>query len=92
MHYTEIFFVVKKKERKLHHKNFDSFLIFAQNIECGYTLETPLRGGFNEYPQLMFWSKNKQVWIISENRDRNYRADARRTHVFTGSTGGSIVQ
>ena len=32
---------------------FDIFLIYAQNIDCGYTLE----GGFNEYPQFMFWSK-----------------------------------
>ena len=38
---------------------FDIFLIFAQNIDCGYTLEPPRRGGSNEYPQSMFWSKNK---------------------------------
>ena len=30
------------------------FLIFAQNIDCGYTLEPPRRGGSNEYPQSMF--------------------------------------
>ena len=36
------------------------FLIFAQNIDCGYTLEPPRRGGSNEYPQSMFWSKNKK--------------------------------
>ena len=41
-------------------KNFDIFLIFAQNIDCGYTLEPPRRGGSNEYPQFMFWSKNKK--------------------------------
>ena len=41
-------------------KNFDIFLIFAQNIDCGYTLEPPHRGGSNEYPQSMFWSKNKK--------------------------------
>ena len=39
---------------------FDIFLIFAQNIDCGYTLEPPRRGGSNEYPQSMFWSKNKK--------------------------------
>ena len=37
-------------------KNFDIFLIFAQNKDCGY----PRRGGSNEYPQSMFWSKNKK--------------------------------
>ena len=30
------------------------FLIFAQNIDCGYTLEPPQRGGSNVYPQSMF--------------------------------------
>ena len=39
---------------------FVIFLIFAQNIDCGYTLEPPQRGGSNEYPQSMFWSKNKK--------------------------------
>ena len=33
-------------------------LIFAKTIDCGYTLEPPRRGGFNEYPQSMFQSKN----------------------------------
>ena len=41
-------------------KNFDIFFIFAQNIDCGYTLEPPRRGGSNEYPQSMFWSKIKK--------------------------------
>ena len=41
-------------------KNVDIFLIFAQNIDCGYSLEPPRRGGSNEYPQSMFWSKNKK--------------------------------
>ena len=39
---------------------FYIFLIFAQNIDCGYKLEPPRRGGSNEYPQSMFWSKNKK--------------------------------
>ena len=30
------------------------FLISAQNIDCGYPLEPPHRGGSNEYPQSMF--------------------------------------
>ena len=29
-------------------------------IDCGYTIEPPRRGGSNEYPQYMFWSKNKK--------------------------------
>ena len=42
-------------------------LIFAQNIDCGYTLEPHLRGGSNEYPQSMFWSKNKKNRYIPAN-------------------------
>ena len=38
---------------------FCIFHIFAQNIDCGYTLELPHRGSSNEYPQSMFWSKKK---------------------------------
>ena len=33
------------------------FLIFAQNIGCGFTLEPPLRGVSNEYPNLCFGAK-----------------------------------
>ena len=49
------------KNENFHWKNylFDIFLVFAQNIDCGHTLELPRRGGSNEYPQSMFWSKNK---------------------------------
>ena len=37
------------------------FRTFAHNIymHCGYSLETPRRGGSNENPQSMFWSKYK---------------------------------
>ena len=40
-------------------KNSDIFNISAQNIDCGYSLESPRRGGSNEYPQSMFLSVNK---------------------------------
>ena len=40
------------------------FHISAQNIDCGYSLEPPLRGGSNEYPQSMFLSRNKKFKII----------------------------
>ena len=41
-------------------KNSDIFYISAQNIDCGYSLEPPRRGGSNEYPQSMFLSRNKK--------------------------------
>ena len=37
MQYTEIIFVYERKKN-------DIFLIFAQNIDCGYMLEPPRRG------------------------------------------------
>ena len=37
------------------------FLIFSQNIDCGYILTVSLRRfGSNEYPQSMFWNENKK--------------------------------
>ena len=41
-------------------KNFDIYHISAQNIDCGYSLEPPRRGGSNEYPQSMVLSRNKK--------------------------------
>ena len=41
-------------------KILDIFHISAQNIDCGYSLEPPRRGGSNEYPQSMFLSRNKK--------------------------------
>ena len=38
----------------------DIFHISVQNIDCGYPLEPPKRGGSNEYPQSMLLSRNKK--------------------------------
>ena len=40
----------KKKKAKFSDKNSYIFHISAQNIDCGYSLEPPHRGGSNEYP------------------------------------------
>ena len=45
---------------KFSDKKSDIFHYSAQNIDCGYSLEPPLRGGSNEYPQSMFSNKNKK--------------------------------
>ena len=58
MHYAEMFKGCKNINFPINF--FDIFLIFAQNIDCGYTLEPPQRGGSNEYPQSMFKRKNKK--------------------------------
>ena len=41
-------------------KKIDIFLISAQIIDCGYSLEPPRRGSSNEYPQSMFLTRNKK--------------------------------
>ena len=40
------------------------FLIFAQNIDCGYTLEPPRRGASNEYPQNRYTPANTTFTIL----------------------------
>ena len=63
--FTAIFHGCKNDNFQM--KIFDIFLIFAPNIDCGYTLEPPQRGGSNEYPQSMFWSKNKKIMYTPVN-------------------------
>ena len=48
------------KKGKFSDKNCDIFHISSLNIDCGYPLEPPRRGGSNEYLQYMLLSKNKQ--------------------------------
>ena len=42
-------------------KNSDIFHVSAQNIDYGYSLEPPRRGGSNEYPQSMFWAEIRKI-------------------------------
>ena len=44
-------------------KKLDIFLIFAQNIDFGYTLELIQFGVSNGYPQSMFKGKNKKMML-----------------------------
>ena len=47
-----------KKNENFQIKNSDIFFIIsAQNIYCGYSLEPPRRGGSNEYHNLCFRAK-----------------------------------
>ena len=52
--------ILSPKNETFHKKNLIFFNISAQNIDCGYSLEPPQRGGSNEYPQSMFLSRNKK--------------------------------
>ena len=48
-------------------KNSDIFLISAQIIDCRYSLEPPLRGGSNEYPQSMFLAEIRKIMYTPVN-------------------------
>ena len=47
------------KNWKFSDKKFDIFHMSPQNID-GFSLEPPRQGGYNEYPQYMFLSRNKK--------------------------------
>ena len=47
-------------------ENSGSFHTPAQKIDCGYSLEPPRRGGYNEYPQSMgfvFFCRNAKKYV-----------------------------
>ena len=65
--YSNILKILQPKKEHFQIKNFDIFHISAQNIDCGYSLEPPRRGGSNEYPQSMFFKqiKKKNVYPVN---------------------------
>ena len=59
--YSNILKILPQKIENFPMKNSGSFHISSQNIECGYSLEPPQRGGSNEYPQSMFLSRYMKI-------------------------------
>ena len=55
------------KSWKFSEENSDIFHISSQNIDCGYPLEPPRRGGSNEYPQSMFWAEIRKIMYTPVN-------------------------
>ena len=51
---------ISSKTENFQIKISDIFLISAQNIDCGYSLEMPRWCGSNEYPESMFWAEIKK--------------------------------
>ena len=58
--YSSILKISPSKTENFQMINSDIFHISAQNIDCGYWLEPPRRGGSNKYPQSMFLSRYKK--------------------------------
>ena len=65
--YSNTLKILQPKRENFQIKNSDIFHIPAQNIDCGYSLELPWRGGSNEYPQSMFFSKIRRIMYIHVN-------------------------
>ena len=59
--YSNILRILQTKNEHFQMKNSRCFHISAQNIDCGYLLEPPRRGGSNEFSQSMFLSSNKKI-------------------------------
>ena len=59
--------VLPPKTENFQIKNADIFHISAQNIDCGYSLGPPRRGGSNEYPQSMFWAEIRKIMYTPVN-------------------------
>ena len=47
------------------------FLFLLQNIDCGYSLEPPRRGGSNIVPKIYVLSKNKNKWPKGNDHSPN---------------------
>ena len=58
--YSNILKILPPKMAIFQIKKSDIFHISTQNIDYGYSLEPPRRGGSNEYPQSMYLSRNKK--------------------------------
>ena len=71
------------KNWKFSDKISDTFHISAQNIYCEYSLEPPRRGGSNEYPQSMFWSRNK--------KNNEYACNPQFYYIKVGFNGVKII-
>ena len=65
--YSNILNILPPENENFQIKNSDIFHISAKNIDCGYSLEPPRRGGSHEYPQSMFLSRNKKKMFTPVN-------------------------
>ena len=59
--YSNILKILPPKNENFQVKYSDIFQISAQNIDCGYSLVPPRRGGSNEYPQSMCKAEIRKI-------------------------------
>ena len=66
--YSNISKILQPKKEKFPIKKSDIFPISSQNLDCGYSLEPPRRGGSNVYPQSVFiLAKSEKIMCTPVN-------------------------
>ena len=65
--YSNTLGILPLKNKNFPMKNSGSFHISAQNIDYGYLLEPPRRGGSNGYPQSMFLAEIRKLMYTPVN-------------------------
>ena len=65
--YSNILKILQPKKENIQIKNSDIFHFSSKNIHFGYSLEPPRRGGSNEYPQSMLFSKIRKIMYTPVN-------------------------
>ena len=65
--YSNILKILQPKKENFQIKNSDIFHFSSKNIHFGYSLEPPRRGGSNEYPQSMLFSKIRKIMYTPVN-------------------------
>ena len=66
--YSNILKILPPKKMKIFRQKILIFFhISAQNIDCGYSLEPPRRGGSNEYPQYIFCAEIRKIMYTPVN-------------------------
>ena len=81
--YSNSLKILPPKNEIFQTKYSDIFHISAQNIDYGYSLEPPRRGGFNEYSQSMFLSRN--------NKNNVYPCKPQFYYIKVGFKGVKII-
>ena len=81
--YSNILRILPSKNEKFQIKNSDIFLISAQNLDCGYSLELPQWGSSNEYPQSMLLCRNK--------KNNEYPCKPQFNYIKVGFNGVEII-
>ena len=82
--YSNILKILPPKNENFQIKKSDIFYISAQNIDCGYSLEPPHRGGSN---------KNRQFYVLNRNKKNNiYPCKPQFYYIKVGFKGVKLIE